>query len=255
MTTFAVFIFCCATLIAQAVQIEKPKSNSSKPFFNNRLSILTHVFNEPKWDQLQGVVLFVGSAKTGKNLVGSILNAHPKIMMGNEYNLLSHLEKKLKTILHDLHANSVMHGSKNKVQEQWQGSLEGGRPNLIGDNTVITMHYDGKNLTHRLKTLANVTKLPLKLVHIGIPSVESKSVHNSPKVKNTQSFLNQFTLNPMMLGKTTQLITLDLEAFTTNPVQHVPWLCTELKVDCSPAYVQAVSKMIWDATDHERANW
>merc|ERR1711971_460708 len=120
---------------------------------------------------------------------------------------------------------------------------------------VVTMHYEGKNLTHRLKQLTNVSKLPLKLVHIGIPSIQSKSFQNSPKVKNTQSFLNQLSLNPTMLGEKTELITLDLEAFTTNPVQHVPWLCTELKVECSPEYVQAVSKMIWDATEHERENW
>lgn len=272
MKVLAVSFFCSAALIVQAIQVDQPHNNDSRPFLQSRVPLLSQLFNEPKWDELRGVVLFIGSSKTGSNLVGSILNAHPNIVMANNYQLLSHLDKKqkTKTIYHDMQRKTVMQAAlrrMKKIKGAWQGSNERGQPHLIGDNMVITMHYEGKNLTHQLKKLVNVTRLPLKLIHVVVqaPSntknsatMKSTSTHDT-KMKDIQysltDFLTQLKLNPKMLGKNAQVVSVDFPTFTANPLAGVPKLCSDLEVECSTDFVQAVSQMIKNATPLERATW
>merc|ERR1712151_1110109 len=130
------------------------------------------------------------------------------------------------------------------------------------------MHYQGKNLTHQLKKLVNVTNLPLKLIHIVVqaPSktkrtamVKSTSKHDT-KMKDIEdsltNFLSQLKYSPKMLGKKkTQIITIDYPSFIGNPNMGVPKLCNELEVECSTQFVEAVSQTIKDATPVERAIW
>lgn len=135
---------------------------------------------EPTWEQLQGVVVFIGQGTSGSSLVGSILDAHPKVVIANEFNLLHNLHDSNGHLYTAEHIYSALYNSSKELAEigrsggggysymipgQWQGKVQGNAPLLIGDKKAGKSVVQGlEHLTKTLRELTAISRLPLKLI-------------------------------------------------------------------------------------------
>ena len=115
---------------------------------------LTETFTPLTVKDIEGVetlVLFVGFARSGHSIVGSLLDAHPDIIIAHEYNVLQHIKSVLRrgdsplTLFNNLYSNShrnALNGWRSAAKSKkgydlsmsrgsWQGRVH--RLRVIGD--------------------------------------------------------------------------------------------------------------------------
>lgn len=147
------------------------------------MNIVPPVKQETSWSHdIRGMVIFMGYGRTGSSLVAALLDAHPKVVITNEFNLLGHLHDETG---HSYSAGQIYNAlfsiSKQQAESrtsgggysytipgQWQGQVRGKRPALIGDKKAEdTSGLGTENLTKALRELTAITRLPLKLIYVG----------------------------------------------------------------------------------------
>ena len=103
------------------------------------------ILNSTEWNAVKHVIFFLGHGRSGTTLVGSLLDAHPNIIVANEYNAIDkwrRFKKDSQTrdyFFQALYSNSfeiARIGSRRKdcstkehpltkhVPNQWQGSFD-----------------------------------------------------------------------------------------------------------------------------------
>eukprot|EP00118_Oscarella_pearsei_P020326 m.219927 g.219927 ORF g.219927 m.219927 type:complete len:351 (+) comp39930_c0_seq2:167-1219(+) len=152
----------------------EPNSNSRK--------------SQCRFDKVRYFVLFVGHSRTGHTLVSALIDAHPHIVIANEYGLLKRwaaFEKKQRTRNHvfdELYKHSVQdslqgRGSTKKKEQRFLYSIPGewagkcqNYISVIGDKKgLASAHYfvnftKGKLDDFRL--LKNIVGVPFKVFHV-----------------------------------------------------------------------------------------
>lgn len=101
------------------------------------------VSSNPDFTEVNTLLLFIGYPRSGSTLLGSILDAHPNIVIANEYNLLGHWKnytrnrKTKEFVFNELWSNSRNEAKKYQRAEQknyffsyhvpgaWQGRYQG----------------------------------------------------------------------------------------------------------------------------------
>lgn len=96
-----------------------------------------------RFSDVRTLLLFIGYPRSGSTLVGSLLDAHPNIVIANEYNLIAHWknytthEKNKGHVFNELWMNSVREATnlqraqrKNfffsyHIPDMWQGRYSG----------------------------------------------------------------------------------------------------------------------------------
>jgi hypothetical protein len=129
------------------------------------------------FDRVETQCLFVGFPKSGHSLVGSLLDAHPDIIIAHEFGTLRYLLAgfSARQIYALLLANSREHGDRGRteakysyvVPNQWQGRFETLR--VIGDK-------HGEGLTLRLRA----RPLLFDTIHTRFPNVKFIHVIRNP---------------------------------------------------------------------------
>lgn len=180
------------------------------------------------WKQLQAVVVFIGHGSTGSSLVGSLLDAHPKVVITNEYNLLSKLNdsngtdytaEQIYFALYNLSKTQAKHRSSGggysyTISGQWQGEVQGKAPLLIGDKKAGRSSNRGlEHLTQKLRRLTAITKLPLKLIYVGRNPYDSIATRAVKRMSKHNSTLEQSYFNEVEHGTTTPI---NMSEFTCN---------------------------------------
>ncbi len=138
-------------------------------------SYLLGVIYSGEYNNIETCVLFVGYPRSGHSLIASLLDAHPNIIMGMEWDLLNHLRMGYgkNQIFYSLIRNSILYSKRKKniwtgysywVEGMWQGKYKtlrtigekyGGRTSLIlRDNIGL------------LTKLEDEIKLPVKFIHV-----------------------------------------------------------------------------------------
>eukprot|EP00406_Dinophysis_acuminata_P071077 CAMPEP_0179251014 /NCGR_PEP_ID=MMETSP0797-20121207/21470_1 /TAXON_ID=47934 /ORGANISM="Dinophysis acuminata, Strain DAEP01" /LENGTH=395 /DNA_ID=CAMNT_0020958779 /DNA_START=1 /DNA_END=1186 /DNA_ORIENTATION=- len=180
-------------LAADALQASTDRAGAGPFAWLQALQPMASVFATPSFDAVNGTVLTLGTSKSGSSFVGSLLDAHPKVVLPNHWGLLDHLDQpapKLYTALYKLAAlqaaikpggakavgsdffyakedrHFVYEGYQNHVEGQWHGRVDGS-PYLVGDKkgaAILDLSFD--ELTDKLRKLIQVTKVPLYIVHV-----------------------------------------------------------------------------------------
>lgn len=118
--------------------------------------------------------LFLGSSRTGHSLIGSLLDAHPGIMMAHEADCLQYVESGFSRdqIFYLIRKNSETFGAAGRRWTGYDYGVAGGsqgrssRIRVLGDKkglqTTLRLARDPDLLDHLVKTV----RLPLKVFHI-----------------------------------------------------------------------------------------
>lgn len=132
-------------------------------------------------------VLFVGYPRSGHSIVGSMMDAHPNMVIAHEYNLFRQWDKSPGKHIQRTHLYSILlknsvenavkgWRSEQKVQKgytlgvgtQWQGDYTQLR--VIGDKsgaaTAQEFEKDPRRFVEILEKLKRVTRVPIRVIHV-----------------------------------------------------------------------------------------
>jgi sulfotransferase family protein len=125
------------------------------------------------FDDLECFCLFVGSGRSGHSLVGSLLDAHPEVIIAHQLNVLHlvHGEFNRWQIFHLLLANSEHYAEHERketgyvytVPNQWQGRFHDLR--VIGDKSGAASENKLSRNPWLFERLRERVELPVKLIH------------------------------------------------------------------------------------------
>lgn len=174
---------------------ETPHKHSNSSWSNACPSALKHIpplrdFTPLSRDDIEGVrtvIIFIGFARSGHSIVGSLMDAHPDIIVAHEYNIL----QKAKTLLTEnrgalnlfnaLFKNShdnALHGWRNRGHSEkgytlgmsctWQGRLR--KLRVIGDKaaamSVQQFMEDHSTCSRFVQNIQATAHAPVKAIRV-----------------------------------------------------------------------------------------
>eukprot|EP00795_Rhopilema_esculentum_P006182 gene6182-11581_t len=138
-----------------------------------------------RYSQVKFFVLFIGYSRSGSTLLGSLLDAHPNVIVANEYGVGDKLstftaaKKNRNYLFNQLYNNSQWYATKSyrsstyrgvynyHVPKQWQGKYNCSIQ-VIGDKKAVqsVRTFSDEEGDQRLNELGRIVKVPIKFVHI-----------------------------------------------------------------------------------------
>ena len=168
-----------------------------EPYNHNSFESNSSSFNSSEWmlpqkviDDVKAFVFFVGYPRSGNSITGSMLDAHPHIVVSHELHFFrnwksifareAHLNKQTQ-LYNEIYANSVkvampgrarQHKSKGyslRVPNSWQGKFDS-RIEVIGDKGAGAVSHEYlRNATEfiaHLQELKDMVSVPVKVIHV-----------------------------------------------------------------------------------------
>ncbi len=215
--------------------------------------------------------LFVGHNKSGTSLLGSLLDAHPNVILADEVGALAYVAAgfRREQIFHLLLRGSRRERLKGRVTArrlkaysflvpgQWQGTYR--KLEVIGDGTA------GSSTQRFAK---DPTLLPRLRERMGPVEVKFIQMIRNPydpisvmMVRGKRSFENAlahyFANAETMVGlrKTLddgQLLAVRYEDFVAEPTSYLAQVCSFLGLEAADDYLQACAGILYPAADHWR---
>lgn len=163
---------------------------------------------QPDFSFMQTMLLFIGYPRSGSTLLGSLLDAHPAMVVANEYNLVFKLKnftsnkKTREDVFSELYKNSVLEASKEQraankkyffhyhVPGLWQGKTKGPLK-VIGDkkSSATTRALESTKVHNSFEELSRLVKLPIKFIHLirnpydNIATMALRAAHPGSRMK------------------------------------------------------------------------
>lgn len=177
-------------------------------------------------EDVRTFVIFVGFARTGHSIVGTLMDAHPDIIIAHEYNVLKNIKSqltsgsKLLALFNGLYRNSYSNAvngwrseKKSKKgynlsmsQETWQGKVR--RLRVIGDKAAgmanhqyMTDPTKCQYLVNRMKNTFNISVKAVRVLRNPYDIISTKTLYNTNhKVPRNASELAHH-ISPKVLSK------------------------------------------------------
>ena len=164
---------------------EKMLCRSLPDYFNRKnLNLDPKTVNE-----VEMMLIFIGYPRSGHTLIGSLLDAHPNIVIANEYDILSswanyttrHRNKQY--LFEQLYTNSYVEAHegdrstkdcvpktkyKYLIPNQWQGKFDG-KIKIIGDKKggkTTSLFRRSQKYWTILEEILQEVKIPIKFIHV-----------------------------------------------------------------------------------------
>lgn len=219
------------------------------------------------FDDLHRYVMFLGIGRSGTTLVGSLLDAHPNIVIANEQNVLKYLSPfpfSRERIFQLLLRNSVKQSGRGRpggggysyaVHGQHQGRA--GKIEVIGDKSRSAQSVEW--LTDRpgtLDRLSTTVQLPITVLYVirnPFDTIARRSLRRRMPVKKMAReyfvLTRQLTVLLRRLDVDPELgvesVELHLEDLIARPAQAMAGLCNSLGVQPNPSFVDACASIVY----------
>ncbi len=157
-----------------------------KAMRKKKMACLTeeYLLNKPQYERafqdLDKFCMFIGHPRSGHTIVGSLLDAHPNIIIAHEQDILEYIERGIreKELYHFLLNNSQQHGKNREdlantgkekdysynVPNQWQGRFQ--KLKVIGDNKGGATSRRLRQDMSLLETAFNAVNKPIHFIHV-----------------------------------------------------------------------------------------
>ena len=191
------------------------------------------ILNSTVWNGIKHVIFFLGHGRSGTTLVGSLLDAHPNIIVANEYNAIEKWRRLKKDtqnrdyFFQALYSNSFEHariGSRRKdcstkehpltkhVPNQWQGRFDK-HIQLIGDKKAemfirrIVMAQPTEGNSNTLSSIQEAVKVPFKFIYIlrNPFDIAATKMYRKTSLGTKESERHKLYDNPLKYKKPLQL--------------------------------------------------
>ena len=219
-------------------------------------------------------VMFIGIGRSGTTLIGSLLDAHPRIVIANQQTTLKYVSPPIFSraqVFHLLLRNSREAARAGRpggggytyaVEGQWQGRFE--TLEVIGDKSKSAQAVTW--LTSRpdlLADLARVTRTRIRMIHVirnPYDTIATRSVRRHlslPKI--TEEYFALCDRLQRLIGmieaasaSDVQRIPLHLEDFIAQPVAKLAFLCDQLGVGAGDGYLQDCARILYRQPNKSR---
>ena len=165
--------------------------------------------NKKDIEKVKTFVIFAAIGRSGHSIVGSLMDAHPDMIIAHEYNILKHIREQLNgynnplALFNSIYTNSYRSAvrgwrSKKKVQKgytlsmshnSWQGGVRSLR--VIGDKsgtlTLVEFKSDPTKCQYLVRELERSLGIPVKAIHVvrnPYDNIATKFLYDSMKAKN-----------------------------------------------------------------------
>lgn len=225
--------------------------------------------NEGLFSGVKTYCMFIGYPRSGHSLIGSLLDAHPKMIIANELGTLKYIAARFnrRQIYYLLLENSRRLASGGRrtvdfsyhVPRQWQGRFN--QLQVLGDK-----HGEGSTLRLRarpwlLQRLRKTVGIHVKLIHVirnpydSITTVRIKA--KRPQRDLSESVEYYFSLCETVNKLKGQINSADLfelkhESFVENPKAVLEKLCSFLGVEASQDYLNDCASIVFKSPHKSR---
>ncbi len=249
---------------------------------NEAVVYLTSLFYGLKYRKLfkniETYCMFIGYARSGHSLIGSLLDAHENIIIAHELNVLKYISNgyNRNQIFYLLLKNSnkeltvrkrISSGYSYYVDNQWQGSYS--KLRIIGDKKGGGSSQIIANNTKLLKKLKTTIGLKIKCIHIIRNPYDN--ISTIAKRKNSLTnvvsadiqraidfyFSKVETVAKIKDEKSLDIIDIRHEDFIDNPKMYLNKICKFIGANPSTEYLNDCSNIIFKKSHKSRydINW
>ena len=228
------------------------------------------------FDQISQFILFIGYPRSGHSLIGSLLDAHPEVIISNQLNALYFFKNKYsrEQIFYLIRKNAFDQGKKGRsnsgykyeVPGQWQGRYQ--QLKVIGDKrggrtTDILDHDRNLSILGRLK---KKSKAKLKMIHVirnpydNISTMVLRQVKRNKRPLTEALFDEKIALyfqkvktNARLKAELSDIICdVHLENLISRPTEELQRICRFLEIDTTPEYINDCAGIIWKQPNPSR---
>ncbi len=215
--------------------------------------------------------MFIGYPRSGHSLIGSLLDAHPDIVIAHELDALKYLHARFtkRQLYSLLLANSrcfAVTGRQGRhysyaVPNQWQGRFRHIR--IIGDKKGGSSTLRLRANPELLQRLRKVVDVPVKMIHVvrnPFDNISTIATRHCLSLREVIAYY--FALCDTIAITKTQVPDADLfemrhEAFVANPRGLLQELCHFLEMEATDDYLEACAGIVFQAPRQTRtgAQW
>ena len=230
-------------------------------------SLLQNRRNAEYFRSIQTYCMFVGYPRTGHSLIGSLLDAHPRIVIAHELDALKlfQLGFSRRQVFHLLLENSKKmaatgrnhSGYSYEVPDQWQGRFE--QLQVLGDKKGATSAMRFYLSPRLLEFVRNKIGDHLKFVHVirNPYDVLATMTRRSPR-KTLDTHIDVFFQLCSSIERLkkeiepAQIHDVRLESFIENPKPHLQDLCSFLGVQAESRYLESCAAIVFKSPKKSR---
>ena len=230
-------------------------------------SLLQNKRNAAFFRDLRTYCMFVGYPRTGHSLIGSLLDAHPNIVIAHELDALKLFQRGFSRaqVFHLLLENSKKmaaagrrhSGYSYEVPNQWQGRFEALQ--VLGDKKGATSAMRFYLDPRLVDFVRNKIATELKFVHVirNPYDVLATMARRSPR-KTLDTHIEIFfkLCSSIERLKTqfqpTQMFDVRLESFIEDPKTHLDDLCSFLGVEANDTYLEDCASIVFKSPKKSR---
>lgn len=203
--------------------------------------------------------MFIGYPRSGHSLIGAFLNAHPKILIAHEYDVVKHVER-------NVPFNKIIEGliERNQWFQQRKNVWNGYSYQIPNQFQDVNMNYEtigdkkGGKTTHRFmennelidKTLDHIP-YNIKWVHVirnPFNIISSMTRYKDTLEHNTALFIKYHNTFQVLKSKVNKsdIINVYHEDLYTEPEKLIVNLVEYLDLTCSDDYIKDCVSVLYD---------
>lgn len=220
------------------------------------------------FDEVERFVMFVGYSRSGHSLVGSLLNAHPDIVIGHQLDALRYLGAGFRRpqvyamllVADQRYQRRGRISNKGRfnysVPDQWQGRVR--RLRVIGDKrgeSSTNLLHDDPALLERLRHTVDV---PVKLIHVvrnpydNITTMAVRYHLDLPAAADRYFGLCAKTADLRQVVPAEDWLDVRHEELISDTAACLRRLCQFLGVDADERYVDDCASIVYDRPHQSR---
>lgn len=222
--------------------------------------------NNPDLGDLECFCFFIGYARSGHTLVGTLLNAHPDMVISHELDAVRYVRHRFRRsqllsliIERDHHFGEIdrtWSGYHYAVPDQFQGKVE--RLRVIGDKRARAAVLQLAQHPRLLDRLRRVVKVPIRVVHVTrnpFDNIATEARWHKTSLAEGTAWYEQIceavsVVRPLL--DPSELIDVRYEEFASDPGPSLAALCGFLGVEPGSSYLDACSSIVWPSTNRTR---
>ncbi len=230
--------------------------------------------NRKLFENMDTYCMFIGYPRSGHSLIGTLLDAHPNMIIAPELDALKYIHARFskRQISYLIVKRSQMSAEtrfKRKgylyvvVPNQWNGKIKSLR--VIGDKHGESSSIRLKVVSDLLGRLRNTFNINIKFIHVirnpfdNISTICRKADRHklNPGLKHSINYY--FSLCKMVLDikkqiKCSELFELRYELFIEDPKIYLKELCQFLGLDASDDYLNDCASIVFKSPHKSRCN-
>jgi Sulfotransferase family len=248
----------------QARQLKDPRGPVA--WSRQYLTSAWDAWRGPGLPDIECFCLFIGYARSGHSLIGSLLNAHPEVVVSHELDAVRYVERGFsRSQLYALilrrdrvfgSMDRVWTGYDYNVPGQHQGGFS--RLRVIGDKRGRTTALELGARADLLDRLRRKVGIPLRFVHVTrnpFDNIATEAVRRRLSLANATAWYEEScravaAVRPRLAPD--ELIELPYESFAADPKSSLAELCRFLGVEADAPYLDDCAGIVWASTSRRR---